>query len=192
MNCNTKWISLLYNSLYQPVLLYLLSWKQSNPLLEEEYFQPAYVLFQILIYVFFYTVRYSFELCIRYIIVLLPPILRVASNWFGVGWKSNWLDLPVFCSNIQYSYLENSWNTWGGGGGENIHSNCEYSYCYIATTNIHSQIGFEVSLQYSSRSYTKGNLSFTFPGTANGRLELSWQNFRWTFSFHILFLASKE
>jgi hypothetical protein len=27
-----------------------------------------------------------------------------------------------------------------------------------------------------------GSLSFTFPGTANGRFELSWQNFRWTFS----------
>ena len=29
-----------------------------------------------------------------------------------------------------------------------------------------------------------GSLSFTFPGTANSRFELSWQNFRWTFSFH--------
>jgi hypothetical protein len=37
-----------------------------------------------------------------------------------------------------------------------------------------------------------GNLSFTFPGTANGRFEVSWQNFRWTFAFHIFFLASKE
>ena len=25
---------------------------------------------------------------------------------------------------------------------------------------------------------TLGSLSFTFPGTANGRFELSWQNFR--------------
>jgi hypothetical protein len=36
---------------------------------------------------------------------------------------------------------------------------------------------------------TIGSLSFTFPGTANGRFELSWQNFRWTFSFHKLWLS---
>jgi hypothetical protein len=36
------------------------------------------------------------------------------------------------------------------------------------------------------------SLSFTFPGTANGRFKLSWQNFRWRFSFHIFFLVPKE
>jgi hypothetical protein len=34
--------------------------------------------------------------------------------------------------------------------------------------------------------------SFTFPGMANGKFKFSWQNFCWTFSFHIFFLVSKE
>ena len=37
---------------------------------------------------------------------------------------------------------------------------------------------FYQSMDYNFIFQSLGSLSFTFPGTANGRFELSWQNFR--------------